>query len=75
MDALCALHDCALGFSPVTSYSGVKGTVACSVVVENCVRLYRGSMHDARVEALLMPGVISRKKMKRGQWPPRARDR
>ena len=24
VDALCALHDCALGISPVTSYSGVK---------------------------------------------------
>ena len=24
MDALCALHDYALGISPVTSYSGVK---------------------------------------------------
>lgn len=29
------------------------------MVVENCVRLYRGSMHDAHVEALLTPGVIS----------------
>ena len=24
VDVLCAMHDCALGFSPVTSYSGVK---------------------------------------------------
>ena len=24
MDALCALLDCAVGISPVTSYSGVK---------------------------------------------------
>lgn len=31
----------------------------CSVVVENCVRLYRGSMHDARVESLLTHSVVS----------------
>ena len=24
VDVLCAIHDCALGISPVTSYSGVK---------------------------------------------------
>ena len=34
MDALCDLLDCALGISPVTSYSGVKysrSTVATEV--------------------------------------------
>jgi hypothetical protein len=31
----------------------------CRVVVENCVRLYRGSMHDDRVQALLTPTVVS----------------
>ena len=35
MDALCALHDCTLGISPVTSYSGVKMTClpGCTHVV------------------------------------------
>ena len=27
MDALCALHDCALGISPVASYSDVKAVL------------------------------------------------
>ena len=35
MDALCALHDCAMGISPVTSYSGVKDIIGmhCELLV------------------------------------------
>ena len=32
-DALCAIHDCALGISPVTSYSGVKSIYERAAIV------------------------------------------
>ena len=33
MDVLFAMHDCALGISPVPSYSGVKEFVATASIV------------------------------------------
>ena len=36
MDALYAIHDCAVGISPVTSYSGVK-RAGCQPTQGNCV--------------------------------------
>ena len=44
VDVLCAMHDCALGFSPVTSYSGVKnshpGVAMSSPAVDMTFKLF-----------------------------------
>ena len=48
MDALCALHVCALGISPVTSYSGVKrGEVPHSARQVPCTAALPGTCADA----------------------------
>ena len=51
MDAVCALHDCALGISPVTSYWGVKGIYNCYSAELSHGMIYQGPLEAACTSA------------------------
>ena len=55
MDALFALLDCALGISPVTSYSGVRSLTACTI--HGSAPLQHVAEEVSEMERLLTHGV------------------